>query len=49
MQGFLSVHEDAVEIKIDADWGQSCEYGRQLFPGEQDADGFYYCLLKKAC
>ncbi len=49
VQGFLSVHEDAVEIKIDADWGQSCEYGRQLFPGEQDADGFYYCLLKKAC
>lgn len=49
VQGFLSVHEDAVEIKIDADWGQSCEYGRQLFPGEQDADGFYYCLLKKTC
>ncbi len=49
VQSFLSVHDDAAEIKIDADWGQSCEYGRQLFPGEQDADGFYYCLLKKAC
>lgn len=49
VQGFLSEHDDAAEIKIDADWGQSCEYGRQLFPGEQDADGFYYCLLKKAC
>ena len=45
---FLSDNDDVVELKIDADWGQSCDYGRQLFPGEQDADGFYYCRLKKA-
>ncbi len=38
---------DAVEIKIQADWGVACDYGRQLFPGEQDADGFYFCKLKK--
>ena len=49
IQRFLSDNDDAVEIKIDADWGQPCDYGRQLFPGEQDADGFYYCRLKKAC
>ncbi|GMR01564.1 MAG: 16S rRNA (cytosine(967)-C(5))-methyltransferase RsmB [Gammaproteobacteria bacterium] len=47
IQNFLSVNDDAVEIKINADWGMACEYGRQLFPGEQDADGFYYCRLKK--
>jgi len=47
IQRFLSVNDDAVEIKINADWGQPCEYGRQLFPGEQDADGFYFCRLKK--
>ncbi len=45
---FLSQHADAIEIKIQADWGQPCEHGRQLFPGEQDADGFYFCRLKKA-
>lgn len=47
IQNFLSAHDDATEIKIEADWGKSCDYGRQLFPGEQDADGFYYCRLKK--
>ncbi len=47
MQKFLSVNDDAAEIKINADWGKASEYGRQLFPGEQDADGFYYCRLKK--
>ena len=48
MADFLSQHDDAVEIKIEADWGQPCLHGRQLFPGEQDADGFYFCRLKKA-
>jgi len=48
VQSFLSLNDDAVEIKINADWGEACEYGRQLFPGEQDADGFYYCSIKKA-
>ncbi|VAW50946.1 16S rRNA (cytosine(967)-C(5))-methyltransferase [hydrothermal vent metagenome] len=47
MKSFLA-SSDATEIIIDADWGEACEYGRQLFPGEQDADGFYYCRLKKA-
>jgi 16S rRNA (cytosine967-C5)-methyltransferase len=47
IHGFLSQNTDANEIKINADWGTSCEYGRQLLPGELDADGFYYCRLKK--
>lgn len=47
IQHFLSLKDNAVEIEISADWGQTCKYGRQLFPGEQDADGFYYCRLKK--
>jgi len=38
---------DAVEIKIEADWGVQCDHGRQLFPGESEADGFYFCKLKK--
>jgi len=48
IEGFLARHDDACEIKINADWGEVCEHGRQLFPGEQDADGFYFCRLKKA-
>jgi 16S rRNA (cytosine967-C5)-methyltransferase len=47
IQKFLSEHTDASEIKIDAGWGETCEHGRQLFPGEFDADGFYFCRLKK--
>ncbi len=48
VQNFLSQNDDASEIRIDADWGESCDYGRQLFPGEQDADGFYFCRIKKS-
>jgi 16S rRNA (cytosine967-C5)-methyltransferase len=44
---FFSLHADAEEIPISASWGQACDHGRQLFPGEQDADGFYFCRLKK--
>ena len=48
IKGFLSKNADAGEMKIDANWGEACEHGRQLFPGEHDADGFYFCRLKKA-
>jgi 16S rRNA (cytosine967-C5)-methyltransferase len=44
---FLAQHDDAVEIQIQANWGQTCKHGRQLLPGEQDADGFYFCRLQK--
>ncbi len=44
---FLSIHKDAVELEIKADWGLACAHGRQLFAGEQDADGFYFCRLQK--
>jgi len=48
IKNFLSKNEDAREMDIDANWGEACEHGRQLFPGERDADGFYFCRLKKA-
>ncbi len=44
---FIAQAQDVREIVIDADWGVACEHGRQLFPGEQAADGFYFCRLKK--
>jgi len=43
-----SGENDVVEVKINTDWGKTCDYGRQLLPGEQDADGFYFCKLKKS-
>lgn len=48
VQDFLSRTDDACELKIEADWGETCMHGRQLFAGEQDADGFYFCRLKKS-
>ena len=44
---FLAQNNDAVEMPINEDWGQPCRHGRQLLPGEQDADGFYFCMLKR--
>lgn len=42
-----NAESNVLEIQINATWGQVCKYGRQLLPGEQDADGFYFCRLKK--
>lgn len=47
IERFLASKNDAEEIKIEANWGKLCDYGRQLLPGEQDADGFYFCRLRK--
>lgn len=35
------------EIVINADWGEAMPRGRQIFPGSQNLDGFYYALLRK--
>ncbi len=44
---FLRHNDDATEQVIDADWGQPCEFGRQILPGQHGADGFYYAILTK--
>ncbi|HIF18367.1 MAG TPA: 16S rRNA (cytosine(967)-C(5))-methyltransferase RsmB [Cycloclasticus sp.] len=44
---FMRQHTDAKIMSIDADWGQSCEYGQQILPGENNMDGFYYACLTK--
>jgi 16S rRNA (cytosine967-C5)-methyltransferase len=49
IQRFLATHTDASEIVLTADWGHACQYGRQILPGENNMDGFYYaCLSKKS-
>lgn len=44
---FLGKHDDAGVSSLAVDWGIACSVGRQLLPGENDADGFYYCMLQK--
>ncbi len=47
MTQFFIEHKDAVEDKIQADWGIEQLYGRQLLPEPGHGDGFYYCRIKK--
>ncbi|MBI1452562.1 16S rRNA (cytosine(967)-C(5))-methyltransferase RsmB [Acinetobacter sp. FL51] len=47
MVDFFATHEDAQEIKIDANWGIEQIHGRQLLPQQGKGDGFYYCLIQK--
>lgn len=42
---FLAHTADAREDPIEAEWGHACGYGRQVLPGENKMDGFYYARL----
>jgi len=44
---FLEQHGDAMEAPIDANWGHRCGHGRQILPGEDEMDGFYFACLQK--
>ena len=45
---FLSEQRDAEEKRIDVSWGRSGTHGRQILPGEDEMDGFYFACLGKA-
>ncbi|MBD3671298.1 MAG: 16S rRNA (cytosine(967)-C(5))-methyltransferase, partial [Gammaproteobacteria bacterium] len=47
ISAFLSHHKDARSLPLDVPWGHTCEAGRQILPGEDGMDGFYYALLQK--
>ncbi|HED51930.1 MAG TPA: 16S rRNA (cytosine(967)-C(5))-methyltransferase RsmB [Gammaproteobacteria bacterium] len=47
VEAFLAKHDDATELPLDVEWGQQQSVGRQLLPGEQGMDGFYYARLIK--
>lgn len=47
LKHFLATHKEAHEKKIDANWGIALSIGRQIFPGEQQMDGFFYARLEK--
>lgn len=47
IQSFLKAQADAISIPIKAEWGVDCEVGRQVLPGQDEMDGFYYAILCK--
>jgi 16S rRNA (cytosine967-C5)-methyltransferase len=47
IQAFLEETPDAEEKKLETKWGVRLKHGRQMLPGEEDADGFYYAVLQK--
>jgi 16S rRNA (cytosine967-C5)-methyltransferase len=44
---FLEMQTDAKEAPITAAWGRGCVHGRQILPGENEMDGFYFACLRK--
>ncbi len=47
MDAFLARHSDARVDPLPDDWGHSHGPGRQILPGEENMDGFYYARLRK--
>lgn len=47
IQEFVERHADAKLVDINGDWGRDTGYGRQVLPGEQEMDGFFYARLYK--
>ncbi|MEB4592531.1 16S rRNA (cytosine(967)-C(5))-methyltransferase RsmB [Candidatus Thiothrix sp. Deng01] len=47
MEAFMDAQHDAVPLPIQGGWGRALAIGRQILPGEQGMDGFYYALLHK--
>lgn len=47
IDGFLDSQSDATGLPIDAAWGRECAQGRQVLPGDDEMDGFYFACLRK--
>ena len=47
VERFIQAHADAVERVIDAKWGKPTQHGRQILPGSENMDGFFYALIEK--
>ena len=48
IQRFLATHTDAHLVPINATWGHDVQAGRQVLPGEDGMDGFFYACIHKA-
>lgn len=49
LQRFLETHADAREAPLTVAWGHAREVGRQILPGDDDMDGFFYARLERIC
>jgi len=47
IERFLETHHDAQALLLDCSWGRAMPVGRQVLPGEEGMDGFYYAPLLK--
>lgn len=47
IEHFIQSNNDAKHIPLTADWGRALNYGRQILPGDNGMDGFYYAMLNK--
>ncbi len=44
---FIENTPDCVLKPINAEWGKDTSYGRQILPGQDNMDGFFYACLEK--
>jgi 16S rRNA (cytosine967-C5)-methyltransferase len=44
---FLASHDDAENLAVDLPCGHDQDPGRQILPGEEEMDGFFYARLRK--
>ncbi|MCU0936121.1 MAG: 16S rRNA (cytosine(967)-C(5))-methyltransferase RsmB [Gammaproteobacteria bacterium] len=44
---FLAVHTDARPVPLDVPWGRARAAGRQVLPGDDGMDGFFYALVRR--
>ena len=49
VKAFLARQPQAKLVPFDAPWGHDTDMGRQILPGENDMDGFFYAILEKPC
>jgi 16S rRNA (cytosine967-C5)-methyltransferase len=48
LANFLANHEDAKERPLQAAWGRTTTVGRQILPGQDEMDGFFYACIEKS-
>jgi 16S rRNA (cytosine967-C5)-methyltransferase len=47
LRAFLNRTGNACESLLEGEWGRPAHPGRQILPGEQEMDGFYYAAVRK--
>jgi len=48
IQRFLAQHDDGESMAMGVPWGRDQGVGRQILPGEEEMDGFFYACVRKA-